>query len=118
MKQSGLALMLYAGDYNDRLPASSEWMEASKPYSAGGKYYHCPLVKDGHGFAMNDALSRKLQSKIANPNSVIMLFETADESYNAHGKPPERGAELAPRHGSRSLAYADGSTKSWRDPRK
>lgn len=118
IKKSSTAVLLYSGDYDDKFPPAAAWMEVGKPYlPTGPSPFHCPLVTDGHGFAMNDALSKKVTSQIAAPETTILLFETEDESFNAHGKPPSPGTD-GPRHGSRSIAFANGAAKSWKNGRK
>lgn len=117
LKQSGLATLMYASDYDEMLPAASKWMDATKQYGRTPAISQCPLVKDGHGYAMNDALSQKKISKVAKPESAILLFETDDLDYNAHGKPPALGTP-APRHGSRTISYVNGAVRSIRDGRR
>lgn len=109
VKRSSLAMVMYASDYDEILPSAARWMDQTKPYGRDPKIYQCPLVHDGHGYAMNDALSKKSLAKIDAPHSVVAIFETDDLSYNAHGKP--NLSQPGPRHGSRSVGYADGSTK-------
>jgi hypothetical protein len=117
LKQLGLATLMYASDYDETLPAASAWMDATKQYGTTPTNSKCPLVNDGHGYAMNDALSKKKIAKIAKPESVILLFETADLGDNAHGKPPALGTP-APRHGSRTISYVNGAVRSIRDGRR
>jgi prepilin-type processing-associated H-X9-DG protein len=109
VKQSATAALIYAADHDDSLPSALEWMDAVLPYTKTSAL-QCPMVRDGHGYAMNDAVSRKKTPKIVDPNKVVMLFETEDLAYNAHGKPPSLTTP-GPRHGSRSVAFADGSAK-------
>lgn len=110
MKQGAVATLMYASDWDETLPPATVWMNAVIPYTQK-PVLQCPQVRDGHGYAMNDGVSRKKTNKIPAQHTTVLLFETDDLAYNAHGKPPAASIP-GPRHGSRTVSYVDGSTKS------
>ena len=108
------AQLLYSSDYDDHFPPAGQWMDLTKPFAKGAtRAYQCPLVIDGHGYAMSDAMSGKSVTKLADPNKHVLIFETDDLDYNAHGMPKV----YTGRHGSQSTARADGSAIGFNPPK-
>src|SRR5437870_8489 len=54
LKQTGLALLSYAADDDDRLPVANQWATNTMQYSKSEDVYRCPLAKYpkefGHAF--------------------------------------------------------------------
>ncbi|MGV3615556.1 MAG: hypothetical protein ACO1SV_09505 [Fimbriimonas sp.] len=117
VKQLALGQLIYSADWDDRFPPAEEWMDAlksSKSAKVNPAVFQCPLVKDGHGYAMSDAVAKKPQTAIAKPETTILLFETSDLGYNAHGD-PKKVMEI-PRHERQTVAFANGAAKMLRSP--
>lgn len=110
-KQMSLGLLMYAQDYDQKLPPSTQWMALESPYIKNDSVYHCPsLHADGptaYGYAMYSPLSGTLTTDVANPQQVPLLFDSSNLAYNA----TDTGTSFAnpPRHrGSNNVAYLDG----------
>ncbi|HWD41226.1 MAG TPA: hypothetical protein VG944_20445 [Fimbriimonas sp.] len=127
LKQIGLALAIYAGDFDDRWPDSGSWMDRAEPYlpkpeSKGDRpaltakqIFSCPAAeRDGYGYAMVSKLGGTKTSKPEFPAHTILIFETADLTRNAHSdevKPP-----VPSRHMKRNVyLFADGHTDYFPD---
>jgi prepilin-type processing-associated H-X9-DG protein len=117
VKQLALASIIYASDYDDKLPAASAWESRTYPYCKSQALYTCPEVrKEGkeHGFAFRKAVSGKSMVAIEKPAEEVMILESKKLGKNTYGD-----FELLPkpgRHeGANNLAYTDGHAKSLRD---
>jgi prepilin-type processing-associated H-X9-DG protein len=118
-KQQGIAMMMYAVDYDDQLPPAAKWMDVTEEWMdrTDASAYRCPEVKDAtaFGYAMNASLAGRKLEKIANPAQEILTFDSSDTGRNAHGKP----ADLLPSPGrhpltggrGNNIAFADGHAK-------
>ena len=88
VKQGGVALMLYATDWDDRLPPSDRWVDlAAKGYEANivlpGPDREFRPERIHH--AMNSALSRRELSKIEDiASDVVVTFWSTDPERNAN----------------------------------
>lgn len=119
LKQTGLAVLMYATDCDDRLPPAKTWADSVLTYCRGVKSrFTCPDIPDlkpgQYGHAFRSSLSLRSYTTIPDPASEPLLFDSTDLSWNAHGTlallPPDRH----PR-GLCAVAYADGHTRarSW-----
>ncbi len=119
MKQQALAAIMYADDFDDRLPVATSWQTLVKPYDKIADPF-CPSLGDrrpgqyGHAFR-RDVGSLKT-AKVAHPNETVMLLDSTDLSFNATG-----GFDLLPpegRHldGFNSVAFIDGHAWARRMP--
>jgi len=107
LKHLGMAMLMYAQDYEERLPPADRWGTALRPYVRDEKFFHCPDAPGGrYGYAFHRQLGGKRISEIWQPESVVMLFETK-----------RRGADVADngeswvgaRHGNFGhVVYLDG----------
>jgi hypothetical protein len=82
----GNAVLLYAHDYDERLPPTVRWMDASKPYWKAVEFTRCPAVPgdgNGYGYAMNARLDKRTIASIAQPDATPLLFDSLDLSRNA-----------------------------------
>ena len=109
VKQLNLALIMYAGDNKDQLPAGTNWCDALLPYLAQAtNVFICPQGAPGERchYALNAALAGRVTSDIQTPAQTVLVFET-DGGWNLSG-----GRELLPakpRHnGAYVLGFADG----------
>lgn len=97
-KDLTMALLTYAEDHDDRLPAAVQWRTVLKEYGdSGGK---CALAKSPYSNAFNLGLSAATLGEVDEPANTVMVFEADAWGPNAAG-----GKEwLAKRHGKSSLA--------------
>ncbi len=109
VKQLNLALMMYATDFNDRFPASSNWCDALIPYLAGmTNSFLCPEGAPNQRchYALNAHVAGRELSDIQEPSQVVLVFEI-EGGWNVTG-----GRELLsirPRHNSLcTVGFADG----------
>lgn len=103
-KQIALAMLMYAQDYDERLPrANAEWTDLLTPYLQNVQVFVCPAGGDrGYGYAYHDALRGKSLRAILHPSATVALYESAD-----------RHSPHFPHHEGANLAYVDGHV-SWR----
>lgn len=117
VKQIGIATVMYANDFDDRLPPGATWMDATEKYAEYPRIFACPAVSrpglltprvgGKYGYAVNTSLSGKTAKSIKDPGKVIWVFESSDLARNATGDPSTSPAPN--RHGpGRTEGYADG----------
>lgn len=109
LKKLSTGLIVYAEDYDGKLPPASQWGDAIRPYTAAEseKVYRCPSVaKSGYGYAMNSRLSRQSLKALPNAAQTPMLYDSSNLSWNAHD--PLTSLPNPPRHRGNNLAFADG----------
>ncbi len=95
VKQLGLALMMYAGDHEGRLPEANSWEEAIAEYVGDNEaVFTCPTT--GQGYIFNEALSGVDLKDLDNPQEIPMLWE------------PALGTGAGPHLGQFVVCYADG----------
>jgi hypothetical protein len=117
-KQSGLALIMYASDYDERLPLATEWMDLASPYSKDAEIFKSPLAKEkdplAYGFAFRKALSRKNMSKVEDIRSWAMIFDSTLLNRNATSDLetlPNPGRYGFGDSASNVIGFADGHAK-------
>ncbi len=110
LKQSGLAIIMYSGDYDDVMPPARKWMDAVKEYVKTEAIYHCPaLGGTAYGYALHSDLAGKEWSKIKNPQNLPMVFDSSQEHRSAVAT--LKSLPSPPRHeGKNNICYADGHT--------
>lgn len=110
IKQQGLGLMMYAQDYDEKLPPKdAKWMDVLVPYTKEEKVFHCPSLKspDDFGYAFSSEIMGKKLEKIKEPAQTVAIFESTDTSRNA------KDGEPAYRHrNTTNRAFVDGHAKS------
>lgn len=105
LKTLGMAMMLYAQDWDERCPPAQNWCDSVRPYVRSLEDYRCPAARHLRcGYAMNAQLDRFKQSDLAEPSKTVLLFD-ATGGWNLSG-----GKELmARRHsGGANFAFGDG----------
>lgn len=112
MKQQALGFLQYAQDYDEKLPPARRWIDVLQPYVKSEAIFVCPSLKAagvrGNGYAFNQYLSQKSQSRIEEPWTTIAVYETSNPARNWFGP----GTGRAYRHeGGSNLAFADGHIK-------
>lgn len=85
-------------DSDGAFPKASEWMEAIKPRmsTSGEKQWELKYVspalrgKDGqYGYALNEEVSGRYVDDITDPKTTLLVFDSRDASWNAHGDPKD-----------------------------
>lgn len=107
-KQNGLALLMYAADFDDRLPLETSWQDASASYwSDGGVERKCPEGRTGYSYALNQSAAKKKLEEFED-QSMVMVFECDAYLPNPSG----RREWFVPRHwGVGAIARLSGTAK-------
>ncbi|MGV3618073.1 MAG: prepilin-type N-terminal cleavage/methylation domain-containing protein [Fimbriimonas sp.] len=109
-KRLGLGTLLYASDYDERLPLAPRWLDDLDPY-VKDRSIACPATPNRrYGYAMDESLAGATLKWLANPEARVVVFESVALIPNAAG---DEGLLPNPgRHGGRNtIAYADGHAK-------
>jgi len=122
VKQLATGQLMYAADWNDRLPSNIDWSDAIKPYVKGDDLFHHPrmegsleLSKDAYGYAFNSDVSMQDTEKMLSPEQVPMLFDSVNYSRNASD--PMLTLPVPGRHkGKNNFGYVDGHAKGLASP--
>lgn len=110
LKQSSVSMLIYLGDHNDRFPERDEWTDVLYPYAKTWTIFHCPQATNtAWGYAFNGALSRAKQTKLQDPVSVFMVYDSVNPMKNASDLVTSLPA--VPRHNRNFVGYADGHVK-------
>jgi hypothetical protein len=114
VRQLGMAVRMYLGDWQDTYPPAAQWSDALKSYtekmSLGELVYRCPSVPAQQcGYGFNAALGVQPEGVVQSPAETVSLFES-DNGWNASGG---REAMITrPRHlRGFTTGYADGHTQ-------
>ncbi len=115
LKRLAAAHLIYATDYNDRLPPAGSWMDALAQYEPDELAYACPVQRrvepQSFGYGFNRELSGAEVGKLSQPDQTPLAFDSSDVRRNASG-----GLELLPSPGrhrngrENNVVYADGRT--------
>ncbi len=119
LKQLALGFLMYAQDYDERMPMADRWCDQIFPYVRNETLFTCPADDAPWSYAMNYKLSRGAVEKAQAPYATIALFESEPSRKNAYDKGKPAGATLAnpPRHGEENnFAWLDGHVSSQRTP--
>jgi len=105
-----IAMGMYTGDHQGRLPPADSWSDAISSYLTSPSTFVCPAAPQlRSGYAFNRALGGARLSDIADPEHTVLLYES-DLGWNGAGGP---GTLSWRRGGSSSLvAFADGDFES------
>jgi prepilin-type processing-associated H-X9-DG protein len=114
-KQIALGMIMYAQDYDGLFPLRDQWQTGLTPYVPADNAFKCPAAREWTttAYAYNAKLNAAKTEAIALPESLVLLFETAQDKENANGSVD---ILLKPgRHNKgNNFAYADGHVK-WSD---
>ena len=118
IKQLSTGMMMYAQDYDERLPASSTWAEAidtkmreaaASNSSAGKDPFRCPAAESPASYGMNVFMGGRAFSEMEAPSNTVLLFD-ADAPIRSFAGKAENVARN--RHnGAPNMAFADGHAK-------
>lgn len=116
LKQLALATIMYAADYEERLPPAEKWMDVIEPYHKNTMILHDPTIKDAkedeYGFAFFEPVSFADLERIANLGEVPMVFQSVLLGRNAHSD--LRTLPSVPRNGkSNWVSFLDGHAKAF-----
>jgi prepilin-type N-terminal cleavage/methylation domain-containing protein/prepilin-type processing-associated H-X9-DG protein len=128
LRQLTCALIMYASDYDDRLPKSffahapdyrvaTYWWTLTQPYVRNWQVYACPAVPErALGYGFNTALNWRVQTAVANPSQTILLGDNSRAASHLSRPGPGPVAASAavpdPRHlGLCSFSFVDGHVK-------
>jgi prepilin-type processing-associated H-X9-DG protein len=108
LKQLATAVLMYAQDYDERMPPATDWASLLAPHLKGSDkdVFHCPATEAPGSYGMNSALSGVRQEDIDQPARTVMLFEVDAPTRSFAG-----GANEMARHrhsGAPNVCYADG----------
>ena len=80
VKQVAMAQLMYASDYDRRLPSRDLWVDQSLFYSRNLYLYHCPHLGEWsptvYGYAFNSRLSEGSLAGIKDSASTVMVSVT------------------------------------------
>ena len=118
VKQQTLGVLMYAEDFDERLPVAAEWMTVTQPYVKNNAAMHCSafpngIAEDGsqaYGYAYNSHLDRAVESKVKFPSTTPLLYDSSTLTPNATD--PLTSLPNPPRHQDRNvMSFADGHAK-------
>ena len=114
-KQIGLGTILYASDYDEKLP-DGKWNEQIAPYTKNPANFVCSQLekRQGSGFAMNGRVRGKSIAEDKAPAELAGIFESNDLTFGAVGwdlQPldPKRHEKFV------NTAFLDGHAKAVRN---
>ncbi|SRR5258708_25243655 len=114
-KRMALGVLMYNQDYDEMMPPAAKWMDVSSSYGKDEKDFHCPSVSTQgsgpYGYAFDASLNYKSLSKIADPKTERMIFDSTLLTRNAS----DSGASLPSpgRHShTNDIAYVDGHVQA------
>lgn len=109
LKEIGVAIQMYAADWDERLPRADAWIDCTVQYTRpmGGlnalKHYDCTLVRQSssvaYSYAYNDNLANNPLSVFPVKSDTALCYDTRLIIRNAHAS-GRAGLADPPRHGS------------------
>lgn len=104
IKQIAIGTILYASDYDEKLPKADVWQDSIVEYIKSKDIYKCLVGTSPESYAFNSTVSGRDSTKIESPDRAVMEFEADAHAHNAHGGPEW----FATRHGEKgNLAFVD-----------
>lgn len=108
LKKLSRALLLYAEDYDGKLPAAKTWSDATLPYS-DAEAFRCPASQAEAGYAFNINLADETTKRLRHPEARPLLFDSNRGVKNA----ADAVSSFALRHGGRgNVAYLNGHVRA------
>jgi prepilin-type processing-associated H-X9-DG protein len=113
-KSAAMALMLYAQDYDERLPPAEQWQTRVRPnLPPGADPFRCPTTTTGASLAYNSRLSRKRVAEIVSTSRQPGVFDSSATTP----EPADPLTSFEARHRSKdgpvgNVGFLDGSVKS------
>lgn len=110
LKQLGLAFLMYAQDWDEKLPGK-DWVAATQPYLKNTQVLICPGRPEVKvGYVYNEAVMGVSLKKIGNPAETVLVFEGEPVDGKDFGG-VERIAEGGYHNGGLNILFADGHVK-------
>jgi len=108
LKQLGLAVMMYASDYDEQLPIADNWCECLYPYTMNRDIFRCPSHNGTRcGYVFNRHLDRARTVYVNAPAETVVVFD-GEGGWNATGDEET----VSYRHnGGCNMAFMDGHVK-------
>jgi prepilin-type processing-associated H-X9-DG protein len=107
IRQLGLAMLMYANDWQERFPPADRWTDVAKAYRRNEAILRCPVDKAAYSYAMNHNLNLARLGHIRDFSRTVLIFESTAGKKNAYDV--ERSWPVPPRHpGGNCVAFADG----------
>ncbi|MBS1708827.1 MAG: hypothetical protein JSS65_08925 [Armatimonadetes bacterium] len=97
LKSIHTALMLYY-DSEGQFPSADGWMDATLDRLKTADMADTETKKklqgpsggtNGYGYSYNDAVAQKVKSEVRDPSRTVLVYESQDNKWNAHGSPAE-----------------------------
>jgi len=108
-----VGVLMYAKDYDGKLPEADRWMDQLRPYLQDESLYRCPARPEAEcGYALNPRWAGKNLRQVPNRARVPLFFETAG---SAKGTPGTALPITAPHGGLTLVGFADGHVE-WMAP--
>ena len=87
VKTLALGFLIYANDFDDRLPPAGAWMDRDMHYLPRPEAVHCPFLpnpgSDQYGYAMRKRLGRIKQTDVKEPRTEALVFDSNLLARNA-----------------------------------
>jgi prepilin-type processing-associated H-X9-DG protein len=114
IRQQGVGVLMYAQDYDEKYPPATAWMDVTSTYMRDATVRSCPSVPGAStttfGYAYNSKLSRIEESKIRDPKTTPMIYDSSNLAKNASDAVtslPSPARHLK----NNNMGYADGHAK-------
>ncbi len=116
LKQIALSNLMYATDYDARLPLAETWMDALKPYAKNDQIFHDPDIEDRktveYGIAFFKPISGINAWTVRQQEEVPLVFQSILMGRNARSDLSTLPA--IPRNGKANcVAFIDGHAKAF-----
>jgi hypothetical protein len=113
LKQLTLSCLIYANDYDDRMPIATTWSNGVEHYTKSSSVFHDPegVPDGGYGYGFRLKASSVKESAFGDPPNFILMFDSTIADKNAHSElwsMPTPGRH----HGNDSLTFVDGHARS------
>ncbi len=116
IKQQSLGMLMYAQDYDEKLPAATAWMDMTEPYVKSEMTLHCPTVtkpgSETYGYAYNSKLSRLALEKVAAPQTMSLIYDSTNLSRHASDAVSSLPSPPRHRRHSNNMSYVDGHARA------
>jgi len=108
VKDLTVALEVYAGDNDERLPEAAKWSSVINRQSEG-PFLECPATDHKAGYAFDSLLSTVNAELVDKPSETILIYDSANPPGNAN----DELTSFDPRHNAHRgyVGYLDGHVK-------
>lgn len=114
VKRIGTSMMIYAADYDDRLPIAEKWVDLTSDYTEDPSVYRSPEATpndpNDYGFAFRKEFSKLNLAKAEAPAAQVMIFDSTLLQKNASS-----GLETLPSPGRYGVGDSRGNMMGFLD---